>query len=147
MKIVIVSLIMLSMILGVAALDEVIFKAEEDTDSIIEECNAWETNRQLLVGYEAVNVELKVNKLVVRRYHVLIDPVGEISAINHGNINDVDFKVTIPLSIAKEWIQEGPTLDYEDDFNRLVFYPGSYKDEIKERIDTIYADSSSNEEQ
>ena len=146
MRLVIVSLLMLSMAIMVAGVDEVIFKAEQDTDSIIEECNAWETNRQLLVGFEAVNIELKVNKLVVRRYHVMIDPSGEITAINHGNINDVDFKVTIPLSLAKDWIQDGPTTDYEEDFNRLVFYPESFKDEIKERIDTIYADSTSDEE-
>lgn len=139
-------LALLSMAVVGAAVDEVIFKVEQDTDSIINECNAWETNRQLLVGFDAVNIELNVNKLVVRRYHVLIDSLGEITAINHGNINDVDFKVTIPLSIAKEWIQEGPTLDYEDDYSKLVFYPESFKDEIKERIDTIYADTSSDEE-
>lgn len=138
MKWIIVSLVALIAILGVAALDEVLFKAEENVDELIEQFNSYEPNKQLLIGYDKINIELKINAVTVRRYHVLINSGGEITEINAWNIGDADFTIYIPLSIAKEWIKDGPKIDYEEDLNKVKFSDPLLKYEFKTRIEEIY---------
>lgn len=131
--------ILLVVLFSATALDTVLSEAEQNRENIITEFNSWEGNKQLLIGYNEINIGITIDKIVVRRYHLLIDD-GTLKEINYGNIPTADFYVSAPLSITKEWIA-GPKTDWEQDYNKLQFSDPLLKYGYKKKIEGIYANT------
>ena len=132
MKKIVLVLVLSLMIIGVTALDQTLSNAEDNKQQVIDEYNNWD--KPLLEEYNKINIEVISNKIVVRRYNLILEE-GKIVSINPGNV-DADFTITVPMYLLKDWLIE-PKQDWEQDYDKLKFDPVNIKYELKQKCQYI----------